>query len=56
MKRPTQFFQALLGVTSLILTTLVAAGRLAWRTIKIYLKYRYTTATTGICSAPTGMR
>ena len=56
MKRLTRIFQALLGVAALILTTLVAAGRLAWRTIKIYLKYRYTTATTGICSAPTEMR
>ena len=33
MKRLTQIFQALLGVVALILTALVAAGRLAWRTI-----------------------
>ena len=33
MKRLTQIFQALLGVASLIVTTLIAAGRLAWRTI-----------------------
>lgn len=35
MKRLTQIFQALLGVAALILTTLIAAGRLAWRTIRI---------------------
>ena len=33
MKRLTQIFQALLGAASLIVTTLIAAGRLAWRTI-----------------------
>ncbi|MBQ8422732.1 MAG: WG repeat-containing protein [Coprobacter sp.] len=40
MKRLTQIFQALLGVVALILTTLVAAGRLAWRTIRNWWKYR----------------
>ncbi len=34
MKRLTQIFQALLGVAALILTALIAAGRLAWRTVK----------------------
>ncbi len=34
MKRLTQIFQALLGVVALILTALIAAGRLAWRTVK----------------------
>lgn len=34
MKRLTQIFQALLGVAALILTALIAAGRLAWRTIR----------------------
>ncbi len=40
MKRLTQIFQALLGVVALILTALIAAGRLAWRTIRIWLKKR----------------
>lgn len=34
MKRLTQIFQALIGVVALILTTLVAIGRLAWRTLR----------------------
>ncbi len=34
MKRLTQIFQALLGVVALIFTALIAAGRLAWRTVK----------------------
>ena len=34
MKRLTRIFQALLGVAALILTALIAAGRLAWRTVK----------------------
>lgn len=34
MKRLTQIFQALLGVAALICTTLIATGRLAWRTIR----------------------
>ena len=34
MKRLTQIFQALLGVVALILTALVAAGRLTWLTIR----------------------
>lgn len=40
MKRPTQIFQALLGVAALILTTLVAVGRLAWREIRNWWKRR----------------
>ena len=40
MKRLTQIFQALLGVMALILTALVAAGRLAWRTIRNWWKNR----------------
>jgi hypothetical protein len=40
MKRLTQIFQALLGVVALILTTLIAAGRLAWRTIRNWWKRR----------------
>ena len=33
MKQLTDFFQALLGIAALICTTLIALGRLAWRTI-----------------------
>ena len=40
MKRLTQIFQALLGVVALILTAIVAAGRLAWRTIRNWWKKR----------------
>ena len=40
MKRLTQIFQALLGVVALILTVLIAAGRLAWRTIRTWWKNR----------------
>ena len=40
MKQLTQIFQALLGVVALILTALVAAGRLAWRTIRNWWKKR----------------
>ena len=40
MKRLTQIFQALLGVVALMLTALVAAGRLAWRTIRNWWKKR----------------
>ena len=40
MKRLTQIFQALLGVVALILTVLIAAGRLAWRTIRNWWKNR----------------
>lgn len=40
MKRLTQIFQALLGVTALILSALIAAGRLAWRTIRNWWKRR----------------
>ena len=38
MKRLTQIFQALLGVVALILTAIVAFGRLAWRTIRNWWK------------------
>lgn len=38
MKRLSQIFQALLGVAALICTTLVSAGRLAWRTIRDWWK------------------
>ncbi|MBR5281467.1 MAG: hypothetical protein IKU22_01660 [Alistipes sp.] len=38
MKRLTQIFQALLGVVALILTALIATGRLAWRTIRNWWK------------------
>ena len=34
MKRLTQIFQVLLGVAALIITAIVAAGRLSWRTIR----------------------
>ena len=40
MKHLKQIFQTLLGVAALILTTLVAAGRLAWRTIRNWWKNR----------------
>ena len=40
MKRLTQIFQALLGVVALILTAIVAFGRLAWRTIRNWWKNR----------------
>ena len=40
MKHLKQIFQALLGVVALILTALVAAGRLAWRTIRSWWKNR----------------
>lgn len=40
MKRLTQIFQALLGVVALIITALVAAGRLAWRTARNWWKNR----------------
>ena len=38
MKRLTQIFHALLGVVALILTAIVAFGRLAWRTIRNWWK------------------
>jgi hypothetical protein len=38
MKRLSQIFQALLGIAALILTAIVAAGRLAWRTIRNWWK------------------
>ena len=38
MKHLKQIFQALLGVVALILTTFVAAGRLAWRAIRNWWK------------------
>ena len=40
MKRLTQIFQALLGVAALIITVLVAAGRLAWRTFSSWWNKR----------------
>ena len=40
MKRMTNFFQALLGIVASICFTLVAAGRLAWRTIRNWWKKR----------------
>lgn len=40
MRRLTQIFQALLGVVALILTTIIAAGRLVWRTIRKWWKNR----------------
>lgn len=40
MRRLTQIFQALLGVVALILTAIIAFGRLAWRTIRNWLKNR----------------
>ena len=40
MKQLTKIFQALLGVVALILTTIVAAGRLVWRTIRNWWKRR----------------
>ncbi len=40
MKHLKQIFQALLGVVALILTTIVAAGRLVWRTIRNWWKRR----------------
>ena len=40
MKRLTQIFQALLGVVALILTAIVAFGRLAWRTFRNWWKKR----------------
>ena len=40
MKRLTQIFQALFGVVALILTAIVAFGRLAWRTIRNWWKKR----------------
>jgi hypothetical protein len=40
MKRLTQIFQALLGMAALILTTIVAFGRLAWRTIRNWWRNR----------------
>ena len=40
MKRLTQIFQALLGVVALILTALIATGRLSWRTIRNWWKSR----------------
>lgn len=40
MKRLTQIFQALLGVVALIITAIVAFGRLAWRTIRRWWRER----------------
>lgn len=40
MKHLKQIFQALLGVVALILTAIIAFGRLAWRTIRNWWKNR----------------
>ncbi len=40
MKRLTKFFQALLGVAALILTAVIAFGRLVWRAIRNWWKRR----------------
>lgn len=40
MKLLTQIFQALIGVAALILTAIIAFGRLAWRTIRNWWKNR----------------
>lgn len=40
MKQITDFFQALLGIAAMIYTTLIAAGRLAWRSIRNWWKGR----------------
>ena len=40
MKLLTQIFQALIGVAALILTAIIAFGRLAWRTIRNWWKRR----------------
>lgn len=40
MKHLKQMFQALLGIVALIFTSIVAAGRLAWRTIRNWWKRR----------------
>lgn len=40
MKRITQIFRMLLGVVALILTALIAIGRLAWRDIRSWWKNR----------------
>ena len=40
MKKLNQIFQAMLGVSALIITALMAAGRLAWRTISKWWKNR----------------
>ena len=56
MKRLTQIFQALLGVVALILTAIVAFGRLAWRTIRNWWKKRskWLRRTIGIMNRFTG--
>lgn len=38
MKRVTKIFHILLGVTTLILATIIAIGRLAWHTIRKWWK------------------
>lgn len=40
MKRLTKIFHILLGVTTLILATIIAIGRIAWRTIRKWWKNR----------------
>ena len=40
MKRLTQIFQALLGVVALIITVIIAFGRLVWRNIRNWWKKR----------------
>lgn len=53
MKRLTQIFQTLLGVVSLMLTTLIAIGRLAWRTVQYWWRKHsswFRCATVIICT------
>lgn len=50
MKRLTQIFQALLGVAAMILASLIAVGRLVWRTVKSWWRkhskrFKYSLAT-----------
>lgn len=40
MKRLTRIFQALLGAGALIVTSLIASGRLAWRSVNGWMGKR----------------